>query len=473
MRPLGVGLVYWAELEPLLQPGGPAVGVVELEPQTLWEMVRDGAGWRYRANEALLDRVDALPQLKLLHGVGHPVGGTVPDPTDPVPLLRRAVDRLKPEWVSEHLSFNRVRGARGVVNAGFLLPPLQAPATVRVAAGNIDSLRRSLDRPVAFETGVNYLRPHDGELDDGAFFSAVAEASDSGIVLDLHNLWCNQCNGRQSVARALSQLPLDRVWEIHLAGGMQQGGYWLDAHCGAVPPQVLEIAASVIPRLDHLGALIFEVLPEHLPRIGLDGVQRQIEGLQELWALRPPTIARVPRLASRATEATLFDQAQVAAWENALVDAIGARPTRRSAASLLATDPGCRLLSELITDFRKANLARALRYSMTFLLAGLGARCTHELIECCFDAHPPEPFAALEADCFAQFLRARLTRLPHLPHFEEVLAFEHALVRATTHGESCEIAWTADPVQLFDALDAGRLPSGLPVQPSTLRICAA
>ena len=125
---------------------------------------------------------------------------------------------------------------------------------------------------------------------------------------------------------------------------------------------------------------------------------------------------------------------------------------------------------ELIIDFRKANLARALRYTMTALLAGLGARGTQELLGAYFELQPPEPFAALEANAFAQFLRARVSDLPSIPHFEEVLMFEHALVRATTHGESSEIAWTADPVQVFDALDAGVLPRDLLAQNSTLRI---
>ena len=153
MRPLGVGLVYWAALDSLFEAGGPDLGVLELEPQTLWEKVCDHGVWQYRTNEALLERVAELQQAKLLHGVGHPVGGTVADPIDPVPELRRAVQRLNPAWVSEHLSFNRTLRRQDVEHAGFLLPPSQSPAAVRVAATNIDCLRRALGRPVAFVLG--------------------------------------------------------------------------------------------------------------------------------------------------------------------------------------------------------------------------------------------------------------------------------------------------------------------------------
>ena len=472
MRELGVGLVYWAALDPLFRSRDSVISVVELEPQALWEKVADEAGWHYRANPFLLDRVASLPQAKLLHGVGHPIGGTVPDPVPHIPLLREAVDRLDPAWVSEHLSFNRVQRRGTVQHAGFLLPPPQSAAAVRLAAQRIAEMRQALARPMAFETGVNYLRPVNGEMNDGDFFGAVAHAADSGIVLDLHNLWCNQRNGRQSVAEALDRIPLDRVWEIHLAGGMEMSGFWLDAHSGAVPAEVMDIAAGVIPRLSNLGALIFELLPEHLAQIGLDGVQRQLERLQQLWRLRPPRGITVPASSCR-SPCTSADVAEVAMWETALVDAIRVRPSSGPAGAGLHGDPGCALLHELVADFRRANLARTLHYSMTALLAGLGAQSTCELLECYFDSHAPDPFAAVEADRFAHFLQTRLQRIPQVRYLDEILAFEHALIRATVHRVSSEIVWSTDPTILFEALDAGTLPPPLPAVPSTMRICAS
>ncbi|MDP9109260.1 MAG: DUF692 domain-containing protein, partial [Pseudomonadota bacterium] len=457
-------------LDPLFRADDSAVSVVELEPQALWEKVADDAGWRYQANDFLFDRVASLPQAKLLHGVGHPIGGTVQDPIAHIPLLREAVDRLDPAWVSEHLSFNRVQRRGEVEHAGFLLPPPQSPAAVRIAAQRIAELRRALDRPIAFETGVNYLRPVNGAMTDGDFFGAVADAAGSGIVLDLHNLWCNERNGRQSVAAALDCIPLDRVWEIHLAGGMEMSGFWLDAHSGAVPAEVVEIAASVIPRLSNLGALMFEVLPEHLPQIGLDGVQRQLESLQPLWRLRPPRTIKVAALPG-SSPCTSADVAEVALWEIALVDAVRAEPSSTPASKALQGDPGCALLRELVADFRRANLARTLHYTMTALLAGLGTQGTCELLESYFNTHAPDPFAAIEADRFADFLHMHLQRFARVRYLDEILAFEHALIRATVHRVSSEIAWSADPTMLFEALDAGLLPPPLPAVCSTMRIC--
>ena len=481
MQALGVGVVYWPILDPLLrEPGSPAT-VVEIEPQAFWEMSHDDRhGWRYRPNEALLDELAALPQAKLIHGVGHPVGGTVTDPLDHLNLLQDAVTQLAPAWVSEHLSLNRFERPQGghepldqVEHAGFLLPPSQTPATTRVAADNLQRLRSAMDRPMAFETGVNYLRPQAGEMSDGDFFAAVAETSDCGIVLDLHNLWCNACNGRQSVDEVMARLPLERVWEVHLAGGMRHGAYWLDAHNGRIPEPVIELAARWIPKLPALGALMFEILPEHVPTLGLDEVAQELNLLQTMWALRAPRLVHVAqgRPAPPATgHSRPEDRAAVRAWECQLAAALhGEAP----ADAALTRDPGCALLARLIQDFRRANLTRALRFTLTTLLLGLGEDDTEALLQAYARHSPPQPFAALEAEQFAAFVWGHIGHWPHLPHLCEVLAFEHALIRASVHGHSTQLHWSVDPTQVLEALEAGQLPPPLPPVHSVMHIQAA
>ena len=125
-----------------------------------------------------------------------------------------------------------------------------------------------------------------------------------------------------------------------------------------------------------------------------------------------------------------------------------------------------------IRDFRRANLARVLRYTITLLLLGLGARETAALLDAYFDAHPPEPFAAVEAEQFARYLSARLPLSGDIGHLEEVLSFEHALLRAAVFGQPSEIRWTVEPTALLESLEAGRLPAHLVQIPSTMRVSA-
>lgn len=466
----GVGLVYWPALAPLYQEGAGVVDVLELEPQSLWRKVRRAGTWRYEQDDLLLAQVQAFPQPKLIHGVGQPLGGSVADPVEHLGLLRRTVQALQPAWVSEHLSFNRVAGPSGAEQTGFLLPPRQSPAGVRVAAGNIEAFRAALGRPVAFETGTNYLKPRADEIPDGEFLRAVCTEADCGILLDLHNVWCNERNGRAAVADVVGRLPLERVWEVHVAGGTELAGYALDAHSGLVHPDLLDKLAELLPLLPGLGALIFEILPEHLPAVGLDGVARQLSELRAVCPARPARRTELVRPAAAPRARTgPGDLAEVTAWEDALAGAIRGGPPHGPFCDLWA-DPGVPLYRELIGEFRRASLARCLRYTMTALLLGLGGSQARDLLDDCFRKHPPDAFGAAEADQVARFLARRPDVISRIPHLAELLAFEHAVLRATLYGEATDIGWTADPASIFASLDAHHLPQGLPQAASGVRV---
>src|SRR5439155_26701590 len=120
------------------------------------------------------------------------------------------------QW-SEHLSFNRA-GAHGD-HAGYLLPPMPTTDVVEAAVSHIGTYVDQFDRPFLVETPTSYLRPVPGDLTDARFVGEIAERADCGILLDLHNIWANELNGRQAVSHFLAELPLERVWEVHLAGG--------------------------------------------------------------------------------------------------------------------------------------------------------------------------------------------------------------------------------------------------------------
>ncbi|OOG56235.1 hypothetical protein B0E48_08520 [Rhodanobacter sp. C03] len=477
MRELGVGLVYWPELAAVFEDTA-SVGALEVEPQAYWEKVRGSEGDHYRPNDALLQQIAQYPQAKLLHGVGQPIGGTVDDPVEYLAPLKSAIDLLDPVWISEHLSFNRTVCDGTCQEAGFLLPPRQSPAGVHQAVLNIEKYAQATKRPFAFETGVNYLQRRDDEIDDGAYFGAVAAQAECGIVLDLHNLWCNEKNGRGRVLDVIAKLPLDRVWELHLAGGMAFQGYWLDAHSDVVPAGVYELAAQIIPRLPNLGAIVFEILPQHLPNIGIDGVRRQLAALDELWLLRPARTvvandAVTTRLTACADRDHAADHEEVAAWEASLAAAIRGDKECAPRFTELSHDPGIRVFRELINDARRSNLSRSLRYTTTLLLVAMGMRETLALLDAYFAQQTPETYAAIEADHFASFLLDHPDVLSRIPYLSEVVAFEHALVRATIRPTSTDLVWSTDPTAILSALDEGRAPAELPSVRSTMRVSSA
>ena len=258
---LGVGITHSALIEPALEQWPDLFDVIEFEPQTSWIETRDGAE-PYRASDLVLDHIIKLPGQKLVHSIGVPVGGTVRPQPAQLALLRRTIAKFDAPWVSEHLNFNRTQE----FSTGFFLPPRQTLQGVETATTSIRDLQAALPVPIAVETGVNYLRPRPDEMPDGAFVATVTERANCGILLDLHNLFTNSVNGRQSVEEFITQLPLERVWEIHLAGGFEMEGFWLDAHSGAIPDTLLSIAREIVPTLPNLKAIVFELFPSFVLR---------------------------------------------------------------------------------------------------------------------------------------------------------------------------------------------------------------
>jgi uncharacterized protein (UPF0276 family) len=464
VRPLGVGLVYSSELDTLFREDNPHLGVLELEPQTLWDRTfptSAGGSPVYIPNASALQRIADLPQHKLIHSVGFPVGGSASLGDHHIAPLAAVATQMKAQWVSEHLSFNATQSGKKTRQAGFLLPPRQTRAGVSVAAANIRKLSASMPVPFAFETGVNYLRPRSDELKDGEFFAAIAEQADCGILLDLHNLWVNERNGRQRVKDVLESLPLERVWEVHLAGGMTLCDYYLDSHSDPISSDLLAIAADVIPHLPNLGAVLFEILSGFVSRVGIDVVRDQLPLLRDLWKLRPPRELRICRRAMRDTLDRACDDIDVHDWERTLASLVaGANCDQRTTAfNSLATDPGVNVLRILIDEARSGRVSRALHLTITLLLLHLGPAAVRALLKE-YQAHcAPDVFTSGEADAFATFLWERTGRLRDVPFLTEVLTFEHAMIRATLYGEPSRVDWHCDPAELFEELERGRIPN--------------
>lgn len=460
---LGVGITYSSAIEPVLQEYPDLVDVLEVEPQTTWIETRDGAQ-PYRVSEHVLEHIEQLPGRKIIHSIGVPVGGTVrPEPYQ-LDLLRQTIARFDSPWASEHLSFNSTREFR----TGFFLPPRQTPEGVETAVASIRDVQQALSVPFAVETGVNYLQPRPDEMPDGAFVAAVAEAADCGLLLDLHNVFANAVNGRQSIEEFLEQIPLNRVWEIHLAGGFELEGFWLDAHSGTMPDPLVEIARQVVPALPNLKAIIFEIFPSFVAVAGLDTIRAELERLHELWDLRrgAPSEAFVNAPVRPQVPVEVQDVASPATWERALGALVIGQPPEDDVARELAADPGIGLVHRLIAEFRASMIVTVLRLTSRHLMLALGQDVFRAILEDFWSKTPPKQFAATEADAFARYLEALDLQVPQL---SKILEFERAVLATLIDEQARVVAFDFDPIPLLRALADGRL-SDQPGQPGRFEI---
>ncbi len=457
---LGVGAIWLTGLDQWIEASEPLVDFLEIEPATM--TLPDGS--TPAVGDDPLNRLAADGRPVVAHSVSAPVGGTIA-PDAGFEALAKAADLVDAPWVSEHLSINRLQHGDGSIHpTGFFLPPTQTPDAVEIAAANLRRLAKITGRPVAFETGVNYLQPRPGEMTDGAFWRAVAEAADCYILCDLHNIWCNASNGRQPFDQTIDELPLERICEIHLAGGRQHDGYLLDSHAGLVDPQLLVKAGQVIERLPSLRALTFEMMADSIPlcEIDVDSYRAQFVELQRMWERRAVSVGKP--LSSGATSPGVYGTAvdttwDAPGWERALADSFThLTPDRERGLD----DPGIDIYRHLIYKMRGGTVVSTTQLSYRMLAMSKGLDEANRVLDDYQRRTPPTLWVLDEAQGFADHLR---TVAGDVPYLLDVVNFEAASRQVMITGDPVEVTFGCDPLPLLDALRRGQRPPNLTPDP--------
>jgi uncharacterized protein (UPF0276 family) len=453
---LGPGIIYLRSLDGLFRSHPDLIKVAEIEPQALWTK-GTAPDSLPRGSPGELRHLQGLPQSFLTHGVGSPIGGTICDQHCQMPEFRTWTEAVNAPWTSEHLSIFHVRGARGAQPCGFLMPPLQTDAGVSIASENIRQRMAVLEKPFAFETGVNYFASKPFEMPDGEFFSEVAEAADCGILLDLTNLWANHKNGRAKISDVITRLPPERIWEVHLAGLQFAHGHWLDAHSNGIDDDLLEIAADVVADLPNLGAIIFEIAPDRLSAFDQKSVLLEIEKVCHLWER-----ARM-KPATTATKSQTFAQPPAPSpeeWEQLIAHRLlpredqptvnGDRPHPNE-----SDERTFSLYLELAASFRRGAVAELMANTMKLLLLAMGEAKLRQLMDRYIAATPPAAFPTDEALRFRRFLEETPLSIPGL---DDLSKFEATLIAAAVDGKPIQVEVSKDIDEMLSAIAIGKLP---------------
>ena len=458
---IGTGIIYSKALVPLLAEKPGLFDALEIEPQTFWQ-TQSAIKGPFKPNKQAFDRISGLPYRKLIHSVGVPLGGTRKPNREQLGMLKALADQWDAPWISEHLSV----GGTPHQSAGFLLPPLQTDEGVALCAGNAQIFREAMGRPVALETGVAYIKRREFEMSDGAFLRHVTESADCGILLDVHNIYCNHKNGRFDLDRYLSEIPLDRVYELHIASGFEFEGHYIDAHDGRISEDVAAIARQILPELTNLGAINYEVYETFLMDEGRAfDLQEVADHLHELWTHVPERDQ-----GGKATEPSVIDLPLAYAskqdaisppdWERDLCGAVwggnlDSRPFGSDA-------QGIALYNRMISSFRGSLLVRALPRLMRALFLFHG-RDVDLFLSGYYSACPPELFAVPEGTAFVRWLREAD------PDFDPVLgamaSYDLAILEMAHDLRARVVEFPFEPTSGFEALVGGRLP-----EPDTERL---
>ena len=292
--PLGVGVLYQPALDDLLRTGAWPADYLEVIPDTLWHDAGRSATPRFVVDDGvrrMLEQVRARMPV-LLHGIGLSIGAADPLDEAYVDQLVEWAEWLDCPWTSEHLAYCTSTVGDTTVNVGLTLPVALEQATVDLVGRRVRALRERLGRPLLLENNVYYFATPGEALSEPAVLNGLCAEWGAGVLLDLHNLHVNVRNGVMDAAAYLDELDLSTVGEIHVAGGMELDGFYVDAHSAAPPPEVWDLLDQVAPRCPHLGGITFELLGSWFEEVGADGVCAVVERARaSLSALPAPPLA--------------------------------------------------------------------------------------------------------------------------------------------------------------------------------------
>ena len=189
--------------------------------------------------ERILERYPVV-----MHGVTLAIGS--PDPLDFTYLkkLKALARKTKTPWLSDHLSWGRVPGS----HFHDLLPLPYTKEVINYVVERAKIVQDYLEIPFALENLSSYVTFNANEMPEWEFYSEIVEKSNTFMMLDVNNIYVSSRNHGFDPKEYYTNIPLDRVLQIHLAGHSDYGAYVLDTHDACVCDEVWKLYAEVYPK---------------------------------------------------------------------------------------------------------------------------------------------------------------------------------------------------------------------------------
>lgn len=287
LKKLGVGINYQPEFHTLVQNNLDAIDYIEASPDLLCEEIIINNYRQFRYNPEKLNQLLSLKEHRpiVVHGLGLSIGSASGWNEHYFAMLDQFYNRTAFAWHSEHLGFTLVRDKNDKEShAGLLLPMIFTEEALDLLCPRINTVCARYPVPFLLENTTYYLPGYArfkwNEVD---FLNNILSRTGCGLLLDLYNFYCNAVNFGFDPIHALENLRLDRVAEIHVAGGIVHNGFMLDVHSNTVPDEVWALLEWALPRTPNLCAITYEILEQALPLIGEDNVLAELIHCRRLW----------------------------------------------------------------------------------------------------------------------------------------------------------------------------------------------
>jgi uncharacterized protein (UPF0276 family) len=186
------------------------------------------------------------------HGVALSIGSIAPLDRRYLDAIKRVSDMTRAPYYTEHLCMTRAPG----VDVGHLAPISLDRKSLRRLIDRVQEVQNHLGKPLVLENVATLFTLGCNTLEEPDFFQHLTDATGCGLLLDLANLYQNSVNQGFDAVAMLDRLPLERVVQVHLAGGSWHDDLLVDSHSHRVQEETWALLASVAVRVSVRAAIL-------------------------------------------------------------------------------------------------------------------------------------------------------------------------------------------------------------------------
>jgi len=229
------------------------------KPAVDWfELISEHFIVKSKRSEVALEFLKANYPL-VLHGVSLAIGSSEPLDFEYLKKVKMLAKEVNAPWVSDHLSWGRVKGA----HFHDLLPLPHTPEVVDFVAERARIVQDFLEVPFALENLSSYLPIQEHQMPEWEFYRQIVEKSGTHMMLDVNNIYVSAKNLGFSEEIYIESIPYEKVVQIHLAGHEDMGDYLFDTHDHPVSNPVWELYRKVWSKTNGVSTLL--EWDEHIP----------------------------------------------------------------------------------------------------------------------------------------------------------------------------------------------------------------
>lgn len=174
---------------------------------------------------------------------------------------KKHIESVESAWFAQDCAYCYWQEGYGYSSQfGYFIPPILNKASLDRAVERISEITATIETPVAIEPPpVTFVA---GQMPVFEFFGELAERTDCALLLDMGHLVSYQMATDTPVMDAIQALPVERVIEVHIAGGkLREGEFgpiYIDAHESPILDVTWRMLEEFLPLLPNVKALCYE-----------------------------------------------------------------------------------------------------------------------------------------------------------------------------------------------------------------------